>query len=150
MVGYFARVWRGKERLHQQAPISNSSQPAANAIHLQSPQGDHIQLYNITADMAEPAPTITDQMMSSTRTAPVTVLPDPGADISTARQMIVGILGYHSDNLAPSEISLRAVNGACMKPVGKTPVIISPQGRTYRDDINIFPGAHEKLPKNWV
>ena len=85
----------GKRGPHQQVPISNSSQPAANAVRLQSPQGDYIQLYNITGDRVEPAPTITVHMMLSTRTSPVTVLPDSGDDISAARQMIVGILGCH-------------------------------------------------------
>ena len=41
----------------------------------------------------------------STRIASVTVLPESGADISAAGQTIVGILGHHLDNLAPSEIS---------------------------------------------
>ena len=70
--------------------------------------------------MAEPAPTISVRMTSSKRTALVTVLPDSGADISAARQTIVGLLGHYLDNLAPSEISPRAVNGACMKPLGKS------------------------------
>ena len=80
-------------------------------------------------------------MTSSERTALVTVLPDSEADISAAGQTIVGMLGHHLDNLAPSEISPRAVNGACMKPVGKIPVTIILQGRTCRDDMHIFPGV---------
>ena len=140
-VGHFAGVCRSKQRSHQQVPINDSSQPTANAIRLQSPQGDHIQLYNIIGSKAEPAPTISVQMTSSERTALVTVLPDSGADISAAGQTIVGMLGHHLDNLAPSEISPRAVNGACMKPVGKIPVTISLQGRTCRDDMHIFPGV---------
>ena len=36
--------------------------PATNAICLQSPQRDHIQLDNITGDKAEPASTIMVQM----------------------------------------------------------------------------------------
>ena len=134
-VGHFARVCRSRQRSHQKVSLNDSSQPTANAIRLQSPQGDHIQLYNTTGSKAEPAPTISVQMTSSERTALVTVLPDSGADISAAGQTIVGMLGHH---LAPSEISPRAVNGACMKPVGKMPVTISLQGRTCRDDIHIF------------
>ena len=86
-------------------------------------------------------PPFTIQMTSSTRTSPVTALPDSGADISAAGQVIIGILRYHLDNLALSEISPKAVNRACMKQVGKIPVIISLQGRTYRDDIHIFSGS---------
>ena len=85
-VGHFARVCRSRQRPHQQVPLNDTSQPTANAIHLQSPQGDHIQLYNITGRKAEPAPTISVQMISSKRTALVTVLPDSGADISAAGQ----------------------------------------------------------------
>ena len=134
-VGHFARVYRSKQRSHQQVPLNDSSQPTANAIRLQS---DHIQLYNITGSKAEPAPTISVQMTS-------TVLPDSGADISAAGHTIVGMLGHHLDNLAPSEISPRAVNGAYMKPVGKIPVTISLQGRTCRDDMHIFPGVSGAL-----
>ena len=68
----------------------------------------------------------------------MTVLPDSGA---AAGQTIVGILGHHLDNLSLSEISHRAVNGDCMKPVGKIPVTISLQGRTCSDDIHIFLGV---------
>ena len=46
----------GNKRLHQQLPINNSSQPVTNAIHLQLPQGDHLQLYNIAGNKAELAP----------------------------------------------------------------------------------------------
>ena len=84
-------------------------------------------------------------MTSSERTALVTVLPDSGADISAAGQTIVGMLGHHLDNLAPSEISPQAVNGACMKPVGKILVTISLQDRTCRNDMHIFPGVSGAL-----
>ena len=80
-------------------------------------------------------------MTSSERTALPTVLPDSGADISAAGQTIVDMLRHHLDKLAPSEISPRAVNGTCMKPVGKIPVTISLQGWTCRDDMHIFPGV---------
>ena len=74
-VSYFARVCRSKERPHQQVPINNSSQPIANIISLQSPQGDHIQLYDIAGNKAEP---VAVQMTLSTRTPPVIVLLDSG------------------------------------------------------------------------
>ena len=124
-VGHFARVCRSKRRPHQQPLMNDNPQPTANAIRLQSPQDDHIRLYGIAGSKVEPAPTITVQMTSASRTMPVTVLPDSGADISAAGQALTGILGLHVDNLTPSEISPRAVNGACMKPLGKIPVTIS-------------------------
>ena len=143
-VGHFARVCRSKQQPHQQPLTNDNPQPTANAIRLQSPQDDHIQLYGIAGSKAEPAPTITVQMTSASRTMPVTVLPDSGADISAAGQALTGILGLHVDNLTPSEISPRAVNGACMKPLGKIPVTQSAynvQGRNYKDDVHIFAGV---------
>ena len=140
-VGHFARVCMVKQRSYQHLPLNDSSQPTANAIRLQSPQGDHIQLYNVIGNKADPALTITVQVTSSARAASVTVLPDSGADISAAGQAFVGILGRHLDNLAPSEINHRAVNGDCMRPVGKITVTINLQGRTCRDDIHIFVGV---------
>ena len=105
----------------------------------------HIRLYGIAGSKAEPAPTIMVQMTSASRTMPVTVLPDSGADISAAGQALTGILGLYVDNLTPSEISPRAVNGACMKPLGKIPVTISLQGRNYKDDVHIFAGVSGAL-----
>ena len=74
-VSHFASVCRSKERPHQQVPISNSSQPTGNIISLQSPQGDHIQLYDIAENKTEP---VAVQMTLSTRTPPVIVLLDSG------------------------------------------------------------------------
>ena len=84
-------------------------------------------------------------MTSASRTIPVTVLPDSGADISAAGQALTSVLGLQVDNLTPSEISPRAVKGASMKPLGKIPVTISLQGRNYKDDIHIFPGVSGAL-----
>ena len=136
-MGHFARVCRRKQKPHQQT----SGNDTTNAIRLLPLQGDHIQLYNIAGDKAEPAPTITVQMVTCSRTTSVTVLPDSRADILAVGQTIVGILGHRLDNLTPSEISPRAVNGACMKSFGKIPVTIHLQGKTYKDDIHIFPGV---------
>ena len=144
-VGNFGRVCRSKQKSQQQTPTNDSTSLSANAIRLQQQQGDHIQLYNIIGDKAEPAPTITMQMLSSMGTTPVTVLPGSGANISAAGQAIVDVLGHHLDNLTLSEISSQAVNGACMKPLGKIPVTICLEGRAYRDDIHVFPGVSGAL-----
>ena len=54
----------GSNRGHTSTYHLMIAQPTANAIRPQSPQGDHIQLYNITGNKADPAPTITVQRMS--------------------------------------------------------------------------------------
>ena len=41
--------------------------------------------------------------------------PDSGADISAAGQEVLHMLGYHFDNILPSNISPRMVNGSSME-----------------------------------
>ena len=139
-MGHFARVCRSK---HKQPASTSDTTPqiSANAIRVQSQQGNHIQLYNIVGNRTEPAPTIVVHMSSSSSIREVEVLPDSGADISAAGQEILGTLGQHIDNLLPSNISPRAVNGSCMTPMGKIPVTIQLEGRSYRDDLHIYPGV---------
>ena len=88
-VSHFARVCRSKERPHQQVPINNSSQPTANIISLQSPQGDHIQLYNIAGNKVEP---VAVQMTLSTRTPPVIVLSDLRTAKSDAEYNLIRVI----------------------------------------------------------
>jgi len=96
-------------------------------------------------DKAEPAPTVIVHISSSTGTKAVEVLPDSGADISAAGQETLGILGQHVNNLLPSQISPRAVNGTYMKPLGKVPVTIRLEGRQYKDDLHIYSGVSGAL-----
>ena len=152
----FAGANRSFTSRHQ-AMTSCMMHPSTNTIHLQPLQGDHIQLCSIAGDKVEPAPTITVQMATHSRTArSVTVLSDSGADISAAGQAIVGILGHRLDNLTPSEISPRAVNRACMKPLGK---IATSHNPSTRKDLLIkmksFQECHRhsfhiKLLKSWA
>ena len=65
----------------------------------------------------EPAPTIIVQISSSTGTWDLHVLPDSGADISTAGQEVLEYLGHQVDNIPPSYISPRTVNGLSMTPL---------------------------------
>ena len=102
---------------------------------------NHIQLYNITENQAEAAPTIKVYMSSSSGTRRVEVLPDSGVDISAAGQGILSMLGQYVDNLLPSKISPRAVNGSHMTPIGKLLVRIQLEGRSYNDDLHIYPGV---------
>ena len=80
-------------------------------------------------------------MSSSSGIRRVEILPDSGADISATRQGILSMLGQHVDNLLPSKISPRAVNGSHMTPIRKLPVRIQLEGRSYNDDLHIYPGV---------
>lgn len=139
-IGHFAKVCRGKQP-QRQTTNNTPSQVSANAIRVQPQLNNHIQLYNITEKNAEAAPTIRVHMSSSSVTRQVEVLPDSGADISAAGQGILKILGQHEDNLLPSSISPRAVNGSYMRPIGKVPIRIQLEGRSYNDDLHIYPGV---------
>ena len=121
------------------------TQASANAIRIQPSLNNHIQLYNVTGDVTEPAPTIIVKITSSSGTRQVEVLPDSGADISAAGQETLKDLGQHIDNLLPSHIIARAVNGSCMTPIGKLPVTIQLEERRYTDDLHIYPGVSGAL-----
>ena len=134
------KVCRGKQP-QRQAASNTPSQVSANAIHVLPQIDNHIQLYNITEEKAEIASIIRVNMSSSSGTRQVEVLPDSGVDISAAGQGILRILGQHVDNLLLSSISPRAVNGSCMTPIGKVPIRIQLEGRSYDDDLHIHPGV---------
>ena len=121
------------------------TQASANAIRIQPSLNNHTQLYNVTGDATEPGPTILVVITSSSGTRQVEVLLDSGADISAAGQETLKDLRQHIDNLLPSHISPRAVNGSCMTPLGKLPVTIQLEGRIYTDDFHIYPGVSGAL-----
>ena len=101
-IGHFARVCRSKRLTNLPTP---QSQISTNAIRIQSPQGNHFQLYNIKNEEAEAAPTIMVKVTSSINTKLIQMLPDSSADISAAGQEVLYHLGHHVDNLLPSGIS---------------------------------------------
>ena len=70
----------------------------------------YLQLYTMKESSAEPAPTITAQILSSRETHHIEVLPDWGAHILAAGKGMSKILGQHIDNLLPSNINPWAVN----------------------------------------
>ena len=84
-------------------------------------------------------------MTSSSGTREVEVLPDSGADISAAGQEVLRILDQHVENLLQSNNSPRAVNGSCITHIGKLPVRIQLQERSYNDDLHIYPDVSGAL-----
>ena len=132
--GHFAKVCRSRTSQHR----SGQSQASANAI-LVHPQ-QQVQMYAITQTRREPAPTIEVQMLSSNGTKNIRVLPDSGAEITAAGKEILAYLDHHPDNLLPSTVIPRAVNGNSMTPIGRIPIVIHLQGKRYTDDLHIIPG----------
>ena len=124
-VWHFAKVCQSRQALP--VPSNNEHQPNARAIRVQSQhlsQQHHLQLHTVQETATEPAPTITVQISSSTGTRDLNVLPDSGADISAAGQEVLAYLGHQVDNIPPSYISPRTVNGLSMSPLRKVPVTI--------------------------
>ena len=66
-------------------------------------------------------------------------LPDSGGDISEAGKEAVSHLGEHVNNLLPSKIIPRAVNGTRMWSIGKIAVTFQLGKKTYTDDLHIYP-----------
>ena len=143
-MGHFARVCRSKHK-YPASTSATTPQILPNAIQVQTQQRNHIQLYNIIVWKTEPVPTIAVHMSSSSSIREVEVLPDSGADIRTYQQQNRRSWKHHIDNLLPSNISPRAVNGSCMTPVGKIPVTIQLEGRSYRDNLHVYPGVADVL-----
>jgi len=111
----------------KQGTAPNQGQAGANAIRVQSQnhsQANHLQLYKVDDTATEPAPTITVCVSSSTVSHYIDVLPDSGADISATGQEMLYVLGHHIDNILPSTISPRTVNGSSMIALGKIPITI--------------------------
>ena len=73
------------------------------------------------------------------------MLPDSGADISAAGTEILCHLNEHVDNLLPSRITPRAVNGAKMHPIGKLPVKLKLGDKEYSDDFHVYPNIQGAL-----
>ena len=100
----FARVFRSRW-VQQRTTSTVVRQTSANTIQLgsQDKATEQVQLYNIGSSKAKPAPAITVQISSSKDMKDVKVLPNSGADISTAEQKVMRHLGQHKDNLLPSQ-----------------------------------------------
>ena len=93
----------------------------------------------------DPAPLIAINVSSLHGSITIKVLPDSGADISAAGTEILHHLNEHVDNLLPSRIIPRAVNGAKMYPIGKLPVKFMLGDKEYSDAFHIYPNIQGAL-----
>ena len=145
-LGHFARVCRGRQ-VQQRTTSTAVGQTSVNTICLGShnKETEQVQMYNIGSSTTQPAPTITVQISSPTGTKDVKVLPDSGADISAAGQEVMRHLGQHKDNLLPSKVCPRTVNGMLMRPLGKIPIALQLGDQKYNDEMHIYPGVSGAL-----
>jgi len=134
-LGHFARVCRS--RLQQQAsPTTHPQAPTTNIVHAGPPV--YPQAYLASTQQIEPAPTITAHMSALNGEAVVTALPDSGADISIAGPSLLQQLNEHSDNLIPSPMVPRAVNGSTMQPLGKLMITVTIGSRQINEEFHIY------------
>ena len=138
-VGHFAKVCY--QRPDHQTIIQ--PHPSTRAIRVK-PVGETrppwAHLSNIRAThITEPALTIPIHITSLNGAANLDSLPDSGADISAAGTQALRELGEHVDNLLPSRIVPRAVNGTKMKPIRKLPVTFQLGTTKHKDELHIYP-----------
>jgi len=133
-VGHFAKVCRTKPQ-----PPPSLGKPGANAIHTDNQKA--VQLFPLTQQLTEPAPKIRIQVTTIMGTRELTVLPDLGADILAAGTDILTSLGGHPNNLRPSVVVPKSVDGHNMVPLGCIPVTFSLQKREYHDNLYFLPGV---------
>lgn len=147
--GHFAKVCRGKPARQSGLQPNTQPQASARAIHVKSPTqmgSPRIFMSNIGATAAtDPAPTITMHISSLNGSADMEVLPDSGADISAAGKEILGHLGEYVDNLLPSTIIPKAVNGTRMQPIGKIALTLQLGNKTHTEDVHIYPSVSGML-----
>ena len=115
-LGHFARVclWKHSAAGQYRKPATPHTQ-TLNTNELP------VQLSELAHGPATPAPTVIMQLSTRHGQASLDILPDSGAEISAAGPQFVKALGEYMDNLAPSNIRPRAVNGSILHPVGKLP-----------------------------
>ena len=107
-----------------QAVVPEVEMPEVNSSS--TPRHDRISTPS-QKNMIESAPTVKVHVSSLNGHAVVSVLPDSGADVSLAGPSLLQDLKDHPDNLPPSAVSSRAVDGSVMKPM------VNSQSRFHSD-----------------
>ena len=132
-LGHFARVCRSRRHMLPLPTQPQQQPPSTKTVYVQT----HIA--NTTGPPIEPAPTIRLEASSLNGCTTITALPDSGAEISLAGPSLLSELNEHPDNLLPSPISPRAVNGSSMHPIGKIPIAIRFGDKELTEEFHIYP-----------
>ena len=148
-IGHFARVCHARRNAPRPPPYS------ARSLHNESPvdpEDPSLELNGVEINTSstanrnhEPAPMIEVHVSSLNGQADLDVLPDSGADISVAGPSLLHHLSEHPDNLLPSTITPRTVNGSVMQPMGKLPVTLSLESRTCTENFHIYRDVDKTL-----
>ena len=141
-MGHFGRVCRGR-RLPPPPPTHPQNPPTVTPLGTRAISATPLMASTKLRPPLtfEPAPTISIHMLSLNGKATVEALPDSGADICVAGTALLQQLHEHPDNLLPSTITPRAVNGTTMNPIGKLPVMLLLGTHTHTDDFHIYPNV---------
>ena len=132
-LGHFAKVCRSKSTRRQ--PHLTPTPTSTNL-----PNVKYLTISGIRHIKAnEPAPLIEVLITSPNGSSKFKVLPDSGADISAAGKEVLHNLNEHVDNLTPSSIIPKAVNGTDMYPLGKLPVKFKLGSHEHNDELHIYP-----------
>lgn len=134
-IGHFAKVCRSRHN-PQYTPPQTQKRPSIRHLTISN-------IKNVTA--TEPAPLIRIQITSSNGSTDFNVLPDSGADISAAGKEVLQHLNEHVDNLCPSPVTPKAVNGTKLYPLGKIPVKFHLDNQEYDDELHIYPNISGAL-----
>ena len=136
-VGHLAKVCRAKRMQPHPPSYSALTLQADRSAELEEPSPE-VNTSSVCSISFERAPTIMVSISSLNGLAMVEVLPDSGADICVAGVSLLQHLQELQDNLLPSNITPRAVNGSVMQPLGRLPVTITLMGRRCMEDFHIY------------
>ena len=139
-MGHLARVCRSRQP--RQPPPQATTHPSTKALSVPTTDRDtpRVNASKIrNSELIESAPTVRVHISSLNGNAEIETLPDSGADLSVAGETALTHLGEHRDNLLPSTVTPRTVNGTKMQPIGKLPVTFTLGSTMYTDTLHIYP-----------
>ena len=136
-LGHFTKVCRSSRYF---LPEPSKSVPTTSTNELST--GKDLLISNISHVAAtDPAPKIPIHITSPNGSTSVSVLPDSGTDISTAREAILQHLNKHVNNLLPSSVIPKVANGTEMHPVEKLPITLKLGSKEFPNKLHIYPNV---------